>query len=95
MMSDASWRWMARLVGSAVPYSMLMLPKPFAPSGTPTLPATENVRPRPPNSVTRVLDVTDDARPARLRVPRIGIEEAPGLDFPGCLPRDRSSVESS
>ena len=33
------------------------------------------------DSVTRVLDVADDARPARRRVPRIGIEEAPGLDF--------------
>ena len=33
------------------------------------------------DSVTRVLDVADDARPARRQVPRIGIEETPALNF--------------
>ena len=48
MMDCASKRWIERLVGSAVPYSMLKLPKPLEPSGTPIFPATENVRPWPP-----------------------------------------------
>ena len=40
MMLIASFRWTLRLVGSAAPYSMLRLKKPFSPIGMPKFAAT-------------------------------------------------------
>ena len=48
MIAIASLRWTLRLVGFALPYSMLRLTNPVEPSGNPTLPATDIARPWPP-----------------------------------------------